>query len=132
MKGWVAVTSLKGGALHLKFLSCDLSCAVANNVEKNRKCFYTQVFLGIADLIGIDQSISNQKITRNTNLGGLHFLWQVVRNYHFVQSQEKPHKKVNCALPYRLVTATHSFTYSLHMGQIYQGAYSAKNWSFLG
>ena len=65
MKGWVALTSLKGGALHLKFMSCDLSCALsfafANNVEKTGNVLISRFLLGITDLIGIDQSIPTKK-----------------------------------------------------------------------
>ena len=50
------------------------------------------MILFILDLIGSYQGILNLKSTRKRNFEWLHFLWQVVQNYKFAKSQEKPHK----------------------------------------
>ena len=50
------------------------------------------MILFILDLIGSYQGIWNLKCTRKRNFEWLHFLWQVVQNYKFAKSQEKPHK----------------------------------------
>ena len=50
------------------------------------------MILFILDLIGPYQGICNLKCTRKRNFEWLHFLWQVVQNYKFAKSQEKPHK----------------------------------------
>ena len=50
------------------------------------------MILFILDLIGSYQGIWNLKYTRKRNFEWLHFLWQVVQNYKFAKSQEKPHK----------------------------------------
>ena len=51
-----------------------------------------RMILFICDLIGLYQSSLKVKSTRNRNFEWLHFLWQVVQNYKFAKSQEKPHK----------------------------------------